>query len=528
MNPQSQCKNVATARFPGLPGIPARRRTSKLSNPNYPGVIMAKTCPIEDIIISDDRQRKEFDPQKMDEMRMSIFGDGDSKPLGLLHAIVVREYLGEKILVAGETRMKVIQDGWALGGQLYYDGQLIPEGRIPYMNLGELTPIEAEEAELDENLRRKDLTWQEHAAAVARVQALRVKQAGKRRDDSIAEVRGRLAEAEDFDLPGQAALTDQLETLLATPVSVPIAVTAAELYPELTIDHARDLTRKETIVAQHLHKPEIAKAKSVDEAFKILKRQEEAKKNLELAASVGASFTADLHRVLNVNCLDWMGLPENSNQFDVILTDPPYGMGADSFGDAGGKLSGIEHHYDDSPEHFRELMSKWCSLAFQVAKHQAHAYVFCDIEHFTWLRETMRKAGWYVFRTPLINFKTNSGRVPLPDRGPRRQYEILLYAIKGDKPVTHIYPDVIQSQADENMSHGAQKPVAVYQNLLQRSVRAGDKILDSFGGSGTLIPAAHTFKCTATVLEMNPEYYGMCLKRIQDLQVVDALSEVLP
>ena len=34
------------------------------------------------------------------------------------------------------------------------------------------------------------------------------------------------------------------------------------------------------------------------------------------------------------------------------------------------------------------------------------------------------------------------------------------------------------------MLHGAQKPVVVYQNLLQRSVRAGDKVLDPFAGTG--------------------------------------------
>ena len=29
----------------------------------------------------------------------------------------------------------------------------------------------------------------------------------------------------------------------------------------------------------------------------------------------------------------------------MILTDPPYGMDADQFGDGGGKMTGIEHHY---------------------------------------------------------------------------------------------------------------------------------------------------------------------------------------
>jgi len=132
-------------------------------------------------------------------------------------------------------------------------------------------------------------------------------------------------------------------------------------------------------------------------------------------------------------------------------------------------------------------------------------------------------AGWYVFRTPFIVHKINSGRVPLPTMGPRRQYETLLYAIKGQKNVTHIYPDVIPCTADDNMTHGAQKPVELFQNLLQRSVRAGDKVLDTFSGTGTIFPAAHNLLCEATATEMNPEYYAMNLKRIQALEISESL-----
>jgi DNA modification methylase len=215
-------------------------------------------------------------------------------------------------------------------------------------------------------------------------------------------------------------------------------------------------------------------------------------------------------------------------------------MGADTFGDAGGIMSGIEHHYDDSYDSWKKLMfgyydspfadpedkwqPGWCELSYLVAKPQAHAYVFCDIDRFHELKAGMEAAGWYVFRTPMINVKSNSGRVPLPDQGPRRQYEILLYAIKGKKPVTHIYPDVITSVADENLSHGAQKPVSLYENLLQRSVRPGDSVLDSFAGSGTIFPACHTLHCYATGLEAAPEYYGMALKRLQSVKANDSLS----
>jgi DNA modification methylase len=203
-------------------------------------------------------------------------------------------------------------------------------------------------------------------------------------------------------------------------------------------------------------------------------------------------------------------------------------MDADQFGDGGGKLNGITHQYNDSHPAWTLLMSQWAGLSFCITKPEAHAYVFCDIDRFHELKRFMQAAGWYVFRTPLIDFKTDSGRVPLPDRGPRRQWEMILYAIKGNKPVTHIYPDVIPCTADETMTHGAQKPVALYVNLLKRSVKSGDKVLDTFGGSGTLIPAAHALLCEATVIEQVPEYYGMCLTRLKALkEAKDPLSALL-
>jgi len=196
--------------------------------------------------------------------------------------------------------------------------------------------------------------------------------------------------------------------------------------------------RKDIIIANHLHNPEVMKAKSADEAFKILKRQEESKRNVELAATVGKTFNSSIHELHNANCVDWMRQCA-AETFDVILTDPPYGMGADDFGDGGSsRLANNQHHYKDDLPSWIALMKEWCPESYRVAKAEAHAYVFCDIENFPKLKELMKAAGWYVFRTPFICTKPNSGRVPLPDEGPRRQWECLLYAIKGHKKTTAI------------------------------------------------------------------------------------------
>jgi DNA modification methylase len=388
-------------------------------------------------------------------------------------------------LVAGERRMRAITDLWMLGGTFKYNDEPVPEGMIPYVTLGQLSPLEAEEAELEENLHRKDLTWQESAAAKAKLHRIRSAQ---------AQAEGRIHTVAD---------------------------TAMELKGRSNGSFQENL-RKDIIVSRHLDNPEVAKAKTADEAFKILKRQEIAQKNVELAKTAGKTFNSSIHQVHNTDCLSWM-TASDPEQFDVILTDPPYGMGADSFGDGGGgRLANNTHQYKDDYESWKALMLQWCPLAFKVAKAQAHAYVFCDIANFHELGQMMKAAGWYVFRTPFICTKPGSGRVPLPDEGPRRQYEVLLYAIKGHKKTTAIYSDVITTTADAGLQHGAQKPVALFENLLQRSVRPGDTVLDSFAGSGTILPAAHRFQCKAVAIEMNPEYYGICLKRAQNLDAETA------
>lgn len=473
---------------------------------------MSQLIPLTSIIIRKDRQRQSFDAQKEDDLRTSI------ETNGLLHAPVVREEAGQLILVAGETRIRQMKDIWQLGGSFTYNGETVPEGMIPCTNLGPVTELQAEEAELDENLKRADLTWQERVDAEAKLHRLRVKQS----EVVIAEAR-KVAEQqiEEAKASGEGTGDGFIDAVMShIPKPHTVADTAQELFGRNDGGYQAQVKRS-VILAQHLDNPVIAKAKTADEALKLLKKQEDRERNIQMAVAVGKTFTADAHTLLNGSCLDLMAKPEFVGRFDVILTDPPYGMGADSFGDGGGKLSNSEHHYDDSYESWKELMRVWCPLAYQVAKPKAHLYAFCDLDRFHEFKLMLTAAGWDVFRTPFVIHKLNSGRVPRPEHGPRRQYELCLYAIKGDKQVTCIRPDVIAAEADRNMTHGAQKPVAVYQDLLSRSVLPGDEVLDCFAGSGTLLPAAHMLKCTATLMEMEPEYYAMCLKRVEALRAME-------
>jgi len=93
-----------------------------------------------------------------------------------------------------------------------------------------------------------------------------------------------------------------------------------------------------------------------------------------------------------------------------------------------------------------------------------------------------------------------------------------LYAIKGDRPVLKLAPDVLTYASDPNLGWAAQKPVGLFADFLSRSCRAGDRALDPFAGSGTIFPAAHGLRIKATGMEADPVAYGIAVKRIGELK----------
>ena len=439
-----------------------------------------KLIPLAEIRISPDRQRRLFDAARLHEFADNI------QQRGLLHPILLREVAGQFVLVAGERRLRAVTDLAGLGGQIRHDSQEVPLGQIPYTLITELDPLAYEEAELDENIHRESLTWQERAAAHSRLKALREAQA--------------------------------LSAGTAPPSTASIAL---EVRGSAEGIH-QETTRREIIVAAHLHNPEVAGAKSVDEAFKILKKQESSAKNRELGALVGRTFTADLHTLLNEDSLAWMEAAP-AEQFDCLLTDPPYGMNADEFGDSGGLAAGA-HGYEDSGENLARIIPVLARASLRITKPQAHAYVFCDLDHFHWIRGEFAAAGWWCFRTPLVWYKRGGMRAPWPEHGPQRKYEVILYAVKGKRPVLRMAADVLDYLPDTNLGHSAQKPVALFKDLHTRTCLPGNAVFDPFAGSGTIFEAAHDLKCRATGIESDQASFGIMVERVKRLKVQGELD----
>lgn len=429
--------------------------------------------PIAKIQIPENRYRREFDEKRLEDLKQSISRNG------LWHPIVV-ERKGDDtwILRAGERRLRVLQVLESEGHTLHHGAAPMDRGYVPVVEFGQLSELQRLEIEVEENVIRVDFSWQERVRALADLHALRTKQN-----------------------PTQT-----------------VAATATEVLGKPAKGDQRMVVSDALIISQHLGNPEVAKARDAKEALKVIRKNAEAVHQAKLAKHFDLSKTE--HKLLKGEANEL--LREISDEsFDVIVTDPPYGVGADNFG----SQSSTGHDYEDSKTNFKKLLAWLPDELFRVAKKEAHLYLFCDQRWFIEIETHLVLAGWKVFPTSLIWYKGN-GMLPLPEHGPRRTYESILYAYKGEKKTLAVKNDCITKiPGIKNLRVAAQKPVALYRDLLSRSASPGDSILDCFGGSGPVLVAANLMRLTATYMERDEDAYNIAVSRANVREIDDGAEE---
>lgn len=68
-----------------------------------------------------------------------------------------------------------------------------------------------------------------------------------------------------------------------------------------------------------------------------------------------------------------------------------------------------------------------------------------------------------------------------------------------------------------NAEHPTMKPVDLFKYLIQNSSKAGDKVLDLFGGSGTTLIACEELNRECFMMEYEPKYVEVIIKRYENL-----------
>jgi DNA modification methylase len=221
------------------------------------------------------------------------------------------------------------------------------------------------------------------------------------------------------------------------------------------------------------------------------------------------------HRVLcgDATHLDHVRRLMAGEHADLIFTDPPYNVDYEGYTEEKLKIQGDRM----KPAEFDRFLRKAFASYRAVVKTGGSIYVCHASSVQREFQNAIEKAGFQV-RCQIIwaknTFAWGFGRYKF-------QHEPIFYChVEGKKDAW--YGDKSQStlwhekKPAANRLHPTMKPVELIERALLNSSKAGDLVADLFGGSGSTMIACERRNRNARLMELDPKYTDVIVKRWQD------------
>ena len=196
---------------------------------------------------------------------------------------------------------------------------------------------------------------------------------------------------------------------------------------------------------------------------------------------------------------------------DMWLTDPPYNVAYE-----GG--TGLTIKNDNmGDEQFRQFLRDSYVTADLMMKPGAVFYIwYADVETYNFTG-AVKDAGWKL--SQVLIWRKSSLIMG------RKDYQFIhepcLYGWKegaahlwaSDRKQTSVFDF---DKPRKNGEHPTMKPVGLFEYQMLNNTKGGDIVLDSFGGSGTTLIAAEKNGRVARIMELDPKYCDVIVKRWED------------
>tara|TARA_R110000868_G_scaffold75906_1_gene218667 strand:+ start:88 stop:1308 length:1221 start_codon:yes stop_codon:yes gene_type:complete len=187
---------------------------------------------------------------------------------------------------------------------------------------------------------------------------------------------------------------------------------------------------------------------------------------------------------------------------DMVFTDPPYGV----------DYKGINN---DSRDGLEDLLR--ASFGNYLASSKSGASIYCF--HSDRCADVFHKVFREFFHfSSMIIWAKNS--LTLSQTDYQSQHEPCLYGWMdngkhswfSDRKQTSVW----KFDKEKVVGHTTPKPVGLVEKAISNSSKGGDAILDLFGGSGSTLIAAEKTSRQARLMELDPKYVDVIIKRWQD------------
>jgi DNA modification methylase len=225
--------------------------------------------------------------------------------------------------------------------------------------------------------------------------------------------------------------------------------------------------------------------------------------------ALGDVWVLGKHRLMcgdstSINAVDKL---MNGQTVDLIFTDPPYNV---AFNGRSGKHEVIKNDNLEQAE-FDQFIGE--VLQTIKAVNAPTYYIWCNWKFYGTLQRELEYKSCIVWAKNVFGMGNNY----------RHQHEFCLFNGNIDPEIKN-ESDLWEVKKDTKYVHPTQKPVALSERALGNHQKAKN-ILDLFGGSGSTLIGCENKNRKAFLMELDPKYCDVIIKRWQEFTGKEAVHE---
>jgi ParB/RepB/Spo0J family partition protein len=403
------------------------------------------SIPVDKIwVVRDERQRKELTGIK--DLADSI------RRLGLIHPLVIDRNFK---LCAGERRFAAVK--------------MLGHTHVMCQFLDELNPAHQRIVELEENVKRVNLTWQEIAAAVAEHYAIQCSENEGWTHQQTADAFG----LDRSDVTHYLTVAEEAKT------------------DESLLGHKLFSTARNIVQRTKQHKFESALRELLDDPI--------TEKDIKHA-----------------DFIEWAPT-YTGPKFNFLHCDFPYGIGTDKRNM--GNAIDVHGGYDDSEETYWRLLKALCDNLDRLCTESAHIMFWFSMHYYQRTLDYFAENSDFVIDPfPLVWMKNDGASLPAdPARGPRRIYETCLFGRRGDRKIISAVANAYAGLTDRLSGHPSTKPEPVLHHFFSMFVNEHSYMLDPTCGSGTALRAAEALRAAHVLgIESNKDFADRAIIALEE------------
>jgi len=218
----------------------------------------------------------------------------------------------------------------------------------------------------------------------------------------------------------------------------------------------------------------------------------------EPISKLGDIWKLGNHRVMcgDSTIIDEIDKLTEKQKPDMIFTDPPYNV---AFNGRSGKFDVIKNDNLEESE-FNNFIDTIISN-LNILNINTY-YICCNWAFYGVLQKKLKPKACIVWAKNVFGL----------GRGYRHQHEFILFDGFIDASIKN-ESDLWKISKDTKYKHPTQKPVELSSRAIKNSSKPQNTILDIFGGSGSTLIACEKLNRKARIMELDPKYCDVIIKR---------------